>query len=174
MKLRKIDGTIWLIAFVLGGMLFLNSCGSNKAPSSKSRHQYTQTKQLLESKTFEIENDWAYPLAAGNINLIGNSNYIRFKNDSVKLFLPYFGTRYFGGYGSEGGIKYEGIPEELELTEQENNRFKLSFKGKQDNENLFFQIDIFSNGNTYTTVNSSQRSTISYRGKMRELPDDKN
>lgn len=145
---------------------FLFSCGGGHRNSTPSN--YDELSDLVESREFEIIHDWAQPMQGGNINLIGNANFIRFEGDSINLFLPYFGVRHSGGaYGGEAGIEYEGPPENLKV-KKEDSRILLSFEGDQDSENLRFLITLFPNGNATTSVSSSQRQVISYRGDVRE------
>ncbi|GHA30864.1 hypothetical protein GCM10007103_10500 [Salinimicrobium marinum] len=154
-------------------MLLLVSCGSNRATdSSDNRSKYEEIRELVESREFQVEHEWALPLGGGNINLIGNPNSIRFQKDSIDLFLPYFGVRHMGGgYNTEGGLKYIGPVKNLEIVENENRNIEISFETTQDNENLDFRIMVYSNGNAHTTVNSSQRNSISYRGDIVDLPE---
>lgn len=149
-------------------MLLFISCGSTK--NTDESEKYTELQELVDSREFQIEHQWARPMSGGNINLIGNPNYIRFENDSVDVFLPYFGVRHSGaGYNREGGIKYEGLAENLKIIEQKNrNRIALYFEGEQGNENLDFSVTIYANGNVQTSVTSSQRQTISYQGEIRK------
>ena len=160
-----------LKTLALIGMFFLISCGGGKMSDAERIENMAEVKSLVESRHFEIENQWANPLGGSQINLIGNINYIRFKGDSVEVYLPYFGVRHSGGgYGTEGGIKFEGPLENLIISENLSKKnISLEFQGKQGNESLDFNISLYSNGNSTTSVNSSQRSSISYRGTFREL-----
>ncbi|WP_424493617.1 DUF4251 domain-containing protein [Salinimicrobium sp. GXAS 041] len=144
------------------------SCGSTK--NSEDVEKMDQLRNLVESRQFEIQNEWAYPLSGGNINLIGNPNYIRFEGDSVNVFLPYFGVRHSGGgYGTEGGIKFKGVAEDLEVVKGQNeNRLLLNFGGDQGNEDLNFTVTLYPNGKARTSVTSSQRQSINYQGEIRE------
>ncbi len=152
-------------------MLLLVSCGTNRNTESEDIKEFEEMRALVESREFLIENQWANPLSAGNINLIGNPNFIRFQKDSVDLFLPYFGVRHSGGgYNSEGGLKYEGALQNLEIAENEKN-IRIKFDANQENENLNFTVTVFPNGNAHTSVTSSQRNTISYRGEIEDLPE---
>lgn len=162
------------IKFIFLATIFLIlACGGAKN-TEKELREFEQLKDLVNSREFVIENQWAMPLRGGNINLIGNANFIRFKGDSVELFLPYFGVRHSGGgYGGEGGIKYEGPAKELNITKDEgNNTIELRFEGQQGSENLDFYITFFPNGEASTSVTSSDRDAISYRGEVEELPDE--
>lgn len=151
--------------FILGSLLLI-SCGSSKRGATPSSME--ELNSLIDSRQFEIEHEWAVPQRGRNINLIGNANYIRVEGDSVELFLPYFGVRHFGGgYGSEGGIEYEGLLQELEI-QKEDRRLLMTFGGGKSSENYQFHITFYPNGTVNTTVVSTQRDNISYRGAVRE------
>lgn len=143
------------------------SCSSLNTENQKEQG-YNELKELVSSRNFEIINTWAYPAGGGNINLIGNPNFIRFQGDSVEVYLPYFGERYSGaGYGGKGGIQFEGIIKNLEVKEQASKEdIILEFEGEQENEKFEFTVWLYPNEVTRTSVNSSQRSVISYRGKI--------
>lgn len=154
-------------------LIFLSiACGSTKGSGDSA--EYNELAQLVNSREFQIENDWAMPLRGSMINLIGNPNLIRFKGDSVEVYLPYFGVRQSGGgYGTEGGIKFEGLVENFNIKEEKDkNRLIVKFDGNQDSEDLDFTVTFYSNGDTNTSVNSSQRDGISYRGKVEALPEE--
>lgn len=160
--------------FIIPGFLFLMviSCGTNR--STRGGAEAQNIENLIEGREFEITNEWLMPLGGSMVNLIGNDNYIRVKGDSLDVFLPYYGVRHSGGgYGAEGGIRYEGVPENLSITHDEKrNNYMLKFEGDHESENLRFMITIFTNGDTHTSVTSSQRASISYRGELRPLKEE--
>ncbi|SKB32221.1 protein of unknown function [Salegentibacter holothuriorum] len=152
------------IIIILSLILFQN-CGS-----SVDAAKVEKTNQLVESRQFEIEHDWLNPMSGSRINLIGNPNFIRFKKDSVNLFLPFFGERFSGGgYNNEGGIIYNGPLKDLEISRDNKNTQIIEFSARQDSEDLDFTINIYPEGTVNTRVNSSQRSFISYQGKIGKL-----
>lgn len=158
------------IILFIGALLISLSCGSTQRGAVPK--DYDQLESLLDSRQFEIQHDWAIPMRGGNINLTGNSNYIRFQGDSVRIFLPYFGVRQFGGgYGSDGGVQYEGLANELQINKEEK-RITMEFTGQKSSEDYTFFLTLYPNGSVNTTVNSSQRDNISYRGTMREWKPD--
>ncbi|MDT0690157.1 DUF4251 domain-containing protein [Salegentibacter sp. F188] len=153
----------------------LMACGgSRNQPTDADLRGYEELKEQVNGSGFEIENQWAIPLRGGRINLIGNPNYIRFKGDNVDLFLPYFGERQSGGgYGEGGGIEYDGPTEKLEIIENQQNRnIRIQFEATAGTENLKFYINLHSNGNAETSLNSSQRDAISYRGEAKPLKEE--
>lgn len=157
-------------------LLLILSCGGiKKSGSEENLKDFEKLSELVNSREFEIENEWLMPLGGSNINLIGNPNYIRFQGDSVDVFLPYFGVRQSGGgYGGNGGIEYKGPAKSLNITEDTVKRnILINFEGEQNNENLEFFIILFQGGSATTSVSSSQRQSISYRGDVRALPEEK-
>jgi len=169
--LKKVKSRFRLGFLAFGIILITLSCGSTKNTAIDLQN-FKQLSELVNSREFEIENDWAVPLRLSTINLIGNTNFIRFKGDSVEVFLPYFGVRQSGGgYGTSGGIEYEGPAEELYIEEDKaKNNILLKFEGRQGSEQLQFIITLFKKGNVSTSVNSSERDPISYWGNVRALP----
>lgn len=163
---------LWSVLLVLPlSFVLLYSCGPGKN-AAEGINDYGELQELVSKGEFEIENQWAYPLSGNMVDLIGNSNYIRFKNDSVNLFLPYFGVRHAGGNygGRDGGIKFKGVAEELEITEaEEDSRIMIKFEAEQGSENYDFRITLYANGNAATSVTSSERNAISYRGTVKKL-----
>lgn len=168
--LRKIFFAALSFSMIL---FFLESCGGGQNTAMNQPQNFDELEQLVQKRHFEVENQWAMPLGGSRIDLIGNTNFIRFKGDSVKLFLPYFGVRHTGGgYGDEGGIKYEGVAEDLKVENDQNQKkIVLKFSGEQGSEDLDFYVTLFPNGNTNTSVTSSQRATISYQGHVSALPE---
>lgn len=160
----------FLIMFLV---FFMISCGSNRSVNNSVNLDKLYSK--VNKSGFEIANEWVIPLGGNMISLVSNPNYIRFENDSVNIFLPYFGERYSGGaYGtSGGGIEYEGPARNLRIEEHRDNKVVVKFNGKQGSELLNFIVTIFPGGAASTSVNSSERASISYRGNIEELPEEK-
>lgn len=150
------------------GIWIMSSCGSRNSISEQN------ISELIEGRKFEIENDWAVPLRGSNINLIGNPNSITFKNDSVEIYLPYFGVRQAGGgYSGEGGIKYSGPIKDLRFGSGDKKAMEsIQFDANIRTENLRFFINIYPTGNTTTNVTSSQRDAIAYRGQIQKIKEE--
>ena len=124
----------------------------------------------MNNRSFEIENQWAFPLRGNRIDLIGNPNFLRITGDSADVNLPYFGVRQMGGgYGDRGGIIFNGPIEDVQVEQgKKGNSIVMSFKGTQDgNEDLRFYVTVFPNKTTDISVNSSQRDPISYQGNIK-------
>lgn len=175
--IESLRARIWFCYFILAGLLFVMACGTQYGMRGENPDDFDDLKKLISSGDYEIENQWAIPQNGTMIDLVGNSNFIRFRGDSVSLFLPYFGVRHSGGdYGGRDiGIRYEGPIHEIEISEDlTREKVFVQFEGIQGSEIHDFRITLFSNGKSNTDVNSSERNSISYRGTVRSLPEKSN
>lgn len=148
---------------------FIVSCGGGRPAGAVDFKDFDELTAHVQAKEFEIDHLWAMPLGSSMIDLTNNPNYLRVRGENVDVFLPYFGVRQAGGsYGSgEAGIRYDGPAKNLTIVEdKEKRRIEIRFEGRQDTENLSFYIIIFQDGKANTSVTSSQRQAISYRGHL--------
>ena len=180
------------IFVICSALVFLN-CG-NSEPTVEQIAQQQRLKQLVESKDYQIESDRAMPQAsnslmqiqntgilgvgntAGNINLIGNPNYLTISGDSVKAQLPFFGERQMGGgYGGrDAGIEFDGLMEDYssEWIERKG-RYVVRFNADSQNEQYMVVINLFPNMTTSMMVNGNQHTPIRYSGYVKKV-DSKN
>lgn len=165
------------------------SCTSSKkayTPTAKSkaldalvsdRHfivKITSAAPQVTSSMLSIANSGL--LGPGNtissISLTGNGNHITIKGDSIVMDLPYYGERQMGGgYTSESGIKFNGIPEELSFSKnKQNQRHTINFKVRGEGTEYFtVNTQLFPSYKTTITVTSSQRNSIGYSGQVSEI-----
>ncbi|RLK02393.1 DUF4251 domain-containing protein [Tenacibaculum discolor] len=179
--------------FFISMIFVLFSCASSK---NVTQAEIDNLNALIESKTFEIEAEWAEPMVtnamaqianagllpigsnAGNINLVGNSNFFKMKKDTVAAYLPYFGERQAGGSygGTDIGIEFEGVPKDLVVSEDKENSYKISFKIKDKNtitENYNVIVRVYPSLSSTIYVNSTQKNSIRYRGKVLKTSEEK-
>lgn len=164
-------------SITLGVMLLglLYGCTSTKNVEKGSGVAYQQLAQWVDAKEFTVQSDWAMPLRGSRVNLIGNPNYLTFKNDSVEVFLPYFGVRQMmGGYGSSGGITFEGVPKNLLIDKKETDQeIEIEFEGAHQSENFQFYITLYKSKRATISVNTPYRDNIRYQGFVKKLaPED--
>ena len=166
------------------GIISLASCGSSREVSSED---VAELDTIIQDKYFEIEADFARPLVtnalnqianagllrpgdnASRINLQGNADYLKFEGDTVSADLPYFGERQMGGgFNRHTGIKFEGVPRDLEITkDSDTNNYNIQFNINDDSENYQVVLKIYPNRNALTSINSSQRFPIRYDGTLK-------
>ena len=171
-------------------LLLLVGCGAtNKtvAPSFKSK----ALDGMVTEKEFKIDVEWARPLltnslsqvmiaglqppgnTVGQINVMGNGSFLKMEGEKVSANLPYFGERQMGGgFNSNAGIKFDGIPSGLEIDKDEaKQRYDIKFTISEDIETYLVKLYLASNGAATIVVNSSQRTTIRFQGRVSALED---
>lgn len=169
-------------------LLFVMSCSTYK-PLTEAQRRELQA--WGTEKAFVIESDWAKPMptaalnaiantgilglgnSAGSINILGNVNYFKMKGDTIEAHLPYYGERYMGGgYNNKTAIAFNDVPDSKEITWNEQKQraeMRFSIRQEDDNEKYDIFILIFPNKTTRIDVNSSERSYITYEGKIKAL-----
>jgi hypothetical protein len=166
----------------------LLSCGSSKIESTPE--QRNNLVKLIQTKNFEITSDMAYPqvrsgmnslqnsgiIAPGNsisqIDLTGNTNYVRIVGDSIYAELPYYGERQLNvAYnGSDTFISINGLIQDYSTKESlKDNSYDISLSARNKTELLKFEIRIFPNLTTSMLVNGPTRFPIRYTGKVESL-----
>jgi len=168
------------------------ACSSTKTVSTTTDEDKA-FESIIKNEPFEIESTWAQPQVttafaqlgdflptgstAGNINLIGNTNYLQINDSIVKAFLPFYGERRQGSaYRSDKmGIEFEGAPEDFKTNIGKKNSYEIRFKIKDKNyssESYTVYVQIFPNLSSSINVNSSHRSNIRYRGRANMIDND--
>ncbi len=170
--------------------LVLISCGTTEMVNLTSIQNPSETQQMILNRNFEFSASFANPMAtnelnqiansnllgpgnsAGRISLIGNTNYLIVRNDSVNAYLPYYGTRQvITGIGnSTNAIQFEGLAKNYESNyDAKNNRTRVSFSAENGTENYDITITIYESKNADVSVRSSQRNGISYDGTISKI-----
>ncbi|WP_298535361.1 DUF4251 domain-containing protein [uncultured Algibacter sp.] len=160
------------------------SCKSSKSVASQV--EVDNLNAIINSKSYRIESDWAYPQvttavqnamnsglvqpgsSSSSISLIGNSNFLEVKNDSVQSYLPYFGERRMQvGYGSsDSAIQFDGVVENYKVNPNKKGGYDISFEAQSKSEKFNVNITIFPNLNANIGVNGGSRLGIRYSGKV--------
>lgn len=171
----------FLLIFVLLGCASANKAHVIETKDTKALDD------LISGKYFEIVSDWAQPQLTsamaqvgnagllppgsnvGNINLIGNPNFLKMKGNEVEAYLPYYGERQMGGTynNNRTGIEFEGIPQDFEVNRGKKDSYEIIFTVSDKNtitETYRVVIQLFPNLSSAITINSSQRFPIRYKG----------
>lgn len=170
-------------------ILIFVSCGSSDLKSTREMNKILE--EMMENRTFQIASSWAQPQVTlamqqlgnagmlpqgstvGNIDISSTSNYLKMENDSVKAELPFYGERQFGGgYNNSEGIAFEGIPNDLQIEKAKKDAYDIRFNIRDKNssaESYQVYIKLFPNLTSTITVNSNQRYSIQYRGRINPL-----
>jgi len=121
---------------------------------------------LIDARNFVFDAEKAYPQGTRMLNLDYNTYSIKFNSENVVCDLPFFGRAFNIAYGADGGIKFEGKPENIKV-EQKGKKclIKATISGTNDVYDLMFTI--FYDGGTTVNINSNNRASISYDGRIR-------
>jgi hypothetical protein len=122
-----------------------------------------EIEDLINSKNFVFEAQKAQPLGSRQINLDYNTYFLKFNTTNTTCDLPFFGRAYYVPYGGDGGFKFEGVPENIQIEKKKNSYdVKATVKGKDDVYSLYFSV--FSGGSATLSINSNNKVAISYQG----------
>ena len=171
-------------------MLIAIGCAS-KSRYSSTPDQIENLRTLVSKKYFEINADWASPMATQSltsvanaglippgstvtrINITGTASYLRIMGDSVKAQLPYYGERQMGGgiYNqNKTGIQFEGIPRDFSvLSNPKSNGQTMKFTISENGESFDVTAELFPSLSSTITIASSHRTTIWYNGFLSEF-----
>lgn len=128
-----------------------------------------QIEALVDSKQFEFEGQMAYPQRGRSIDLTTNTNYLRFKNDSIYSEMPYFGRAYAGvAYGGGGGLSFKGPVKNFSITKNKKN-FTVKGEVRDSSDSYSVILTVYFDGGASLTINSNNRDSINYRGDIEEL-----
>src|SRR6218665_1175218 len=122
-----------------------------------------EMKALLDAQNFVFEAQKVTPQGGRLIQLDYNTYFLKFNTENTTCDLPFFGRGYNVAYNGDGGIKFEGKPENIKIENKKKSTvLKATVRGKNDIYDLFFTI--FFNGTATLSVNSNNRAPINYDG----------
>ncbi|MDA6072721.1 DUF4251 domain-containing protein [Flavobacterium sp. AC] len=126
----------------------------------------SEIEALIDAKNFVFEAQKVNPQGGRLIILNNNSYFLNFNTEKTTCDLPFFGRAFNVPYGGDGGIKFEGVPENIKVEKKKKNyTLRATVKGKDDVYDLIFSI--FFDGGATLSVNSNNRASISYDGEIR-------
>lgn len=163
------------------GLLLLITISCSSIKNSVTESDIANLKNVVFQKRFTIISQNATPLAlnsnlgfllppgsnSGLINLANINNHFKMVNDSVSIDLPYYGERQIvSAYNTNNtGFEIDTKFNEVKTTfDGKKNASNLTFWVKTKDESLRILITLFANKSATITINSTHRTTISYRG----------
>ena len=165
--MKKITSTLLILAFLAAGY---TPASAQKA--NKKDEQFKEMTTLIESGRYEFSVQSVQPSGAKTIHT--TSSYTLVSEDSIfKAYLPYFGRVYQTNYGGNGGIEFEGQPENLKITLNEKKRMvKVQFQIRGNGEKYELFLSAGSTGYGTLSINSQNRQPISYSGTIGPLKEE--
>jgi len=164
---------IFFTAFIMA-LIFTSGFAQQTArKSERDQNKIEKQKQiqaLVTSKEFVFEARYALPQGGKSVYLTGSSYTVKFHPDTIESYLPFFGRAYSVDYGGEGGIKFIGKPTEFNVvTLKAEKGYDINATIKTPKDYYKFYLSVSPVGNATLTVNSNQRSSISYQGDIEKF-----
>ena len=160
--------TFLVICAMFMATFFSEAQTQKEIRKQKAAEDFVKTLELVESGQFHFVAERAYPSGGKSVDLTSRSNLVEIKDENARGDLAFFGRATNVGYDTDGGgIKFDGeiMNKKLKLKENKN-QIELSFsvKGTRDQYSCHFIIS--SDGSASLSINSNNRSTISYQGSI--------
>lgn len=159
--------TLSFITFSLSNLM-----GQEKSKKQlKNEQKLEEQKQialLVESKEFVFSAVRVIPQSGSTLILTSEFN-VELHANFIKSFLPFIGRGFSGiGYGGDEGMKFEGKPTIYQIEKTKKGyQIKIEVRGKTDFYSMM--LIVYYNGSAYLTINSNNRSPISYDGTIDAL-----
>ena len=174
---------IFYIPFV--ALLFsMSSCAQKVYTSADnlkeliSTDQFTFLAERANPTNFDVINVMnSFPNGGGSQRFL-NLDYgytVTLKNKELIVDLPYFGRLYTPSFDNAKN-SFNFTSKDFSLSKSQNKKGAWEYKivTNDQTNTMTFDIEIYSNGKSYTRVNSNDRTSISYDGYvMKNKPDKK-
>jgi hypothetical protein len=152
--------------------------------------EVNQLKKAISLKKIKFKADSANPVVSvafsglenilppgstiGSINLVGHSNILLIKNDSITLDMPFYGERIrVGSYNNQGNFQFKGKIDTLQTYfNDKKNSYTLKFNVKTAEENLNLILNLFAGKSADLKITSSHRRGIRYTGNWKGLKEE--
>ena len=131
-----------------------------------------QTKTVLESKAYVFSATQVIPTGMRSKSLTSSYDAV-IKNDTIVCYLPYFGKAHTASYGSNRSPMDFTQPIEDYKFEKTKKGYEISFEASNNSDRLKFFFQISETGSTSLSVNSTNRSSISYYGDIVKIEEKK-
>ena len=174
-----------ILVFISGLLL---SCGAASTATDTAKGS-AQLDDLVASRAFEIRSSWARPMntasmnavansgllpagsSVGQIDMIGNTNYLKVNGDEIEVFLPYFGDRQLSaGYQQDTAIEFNGVPDEFSIDKNKKGTgYEIKIRMSNNMESFRLNVQLYPSLKSIITVISSHRTPIKYEGEVMRL-----
>lgn len=152
-------------------ILILTGCSASSSTAKKEQRaaRYEQTAALIESGSYQFTARSASPSGVRTVQITSTYTF-DVKDGIYKAYLPYFGRAHTASYGGNGGVEFEGEPDNLSVTKDDNKQsVVVKFQIKNGDETYDCLLSVVGGGNATLTVSSTKRQAISYNGSLAEI-----
>ena len=154
-----------IAAWVITGLLAACATSSLSRQEREARAA-AEVQQHINDMRFVIEVDMMYPLR-GTSKHLDYGYEVKIQGDSLYSHLPYFGRAYNIPYGGGKGLSFAAPILEKTIGTDKKGRTVMQFYLRNDEDEFYYLIEVFSNGKSSVEVQSRQRERISFNGQMK-------
>ncbi|MXV51858.1 DUF4251 domain-containing protein [Pedobacter sp. HMF7647] len=144
----------------------------SQTKEQKKAKAIADTKALVDSKKFRFIAQFAQPMGGRNIQLTSEYD-VQIKNDTMIVFLPYYGRDYVAPMDpSQGGIKFTSTDFTYTKSARKKGGWQISIVPKnQDVRQMYLTVS--DEGYSSLQVTSNNRQAISFNGIVDKLRESK-
>ncbi len=164
---------ILIIGFLILAFATVNAQDTKKLSRKEKKaireaEQIEQTKTVLENKAYVFKATQVIPSGMRSKSLTSSYD-ARIENDTIFCYLPFFGQSHSAEYGSNRSPMDFTQPIENYEFKKTKKGYEIKFEASNKNDRLSFFFMIGETGSTSLSVNSTNRSTISYYGDIVDI-----
>lgn len=162
--------TTGLKYYTLLSFFLITSVFVVEAKNEKEKTEDIDIFELVDSQMYTFEAESLTSTRGFNRSL--NSSYdMTMHGDSATAYLPYFGRSYSASFSGEGGIVFDNIMTEYEVSlkekkKEKNNTKYVSFKVKGEHETYNCDLSVGKSGYANLSIRSNNKQGISFRGTI--------
>jgi len=170
---KSLFGLSVFCLLIMNGMSVVDQ--DKKSKEEKKAESFSKMIQLVDSKQYRFEADFAYPTGYPAVNLASNPNYLEVRDSIADVSLPYFGRAYSVPYGGgQGGFHVKGeILNYKQVLNEKKMKYQISFDVRDGNDTYKIVMDVFASNSCSVNIVSTNRNSISYNGDVRAIPEEK-
>lgn len=131
--------------------------------------EFAETSALIESGNYVYQVQSVNPTGGRTIQT-STMYTMKATDGTFEADLPFFGRAYQADYGGDGGIRFNGEPDNLEIQKDARKyTISVSFSIKQPNDQFQVNLSVGSGGYGTLNIRSQKRQPISYYGFISEV-----
>ncbi len=160
------------LLFLLALSAVTTHAQSQRTKAENPEEQFQRTRELVESRHFQNQNDRGYPQKGMDGTPFNPKGEIILCDSMAEGKLPFFGRAYSLPYNGNGSIEFKApIQNQSMKTTGKKKKKRITYRFSVPGQNDFFQfsIDIAANRNCSVSLTSHNRAHISYSGTIHPL-----
>lgn len=160
--MKKTSILILMLAIMAAGC----SSTKNAASSEQRAADLEEMAAMIESGNYIYTIQSISPTGGRTIQAT-TAYTMKAVDGKYEAYLPYMGRAYQATYGGNGGIEFNGTPENLKIEKNsKKNTIAVSFTIAGENDRYTVNLQVGSGGYGTLNINSQNRQGISYYGSV--------